>query len=701
MPMVKACQKEEAATKNFTQKRHYQRAVKDMGSVFAACCVCCEDAAEVLNNYKKALFHLMTEKGYAEAGIEIAKGFAILVRSCQRVLKGTNEKEEEIDGMEDGEEADGEEEDETEENNELDPDTDPVFLRVLEDSRAPALPREVAEKTLACVASMAEPLLQALGRLYEHCHGDFKVEYSKATGVGKGGELGQVLTLRSVMTVVCEAAPTEVVQGLFDRTLAGLEEALKKDDSDVVAQGLRVVLAGKLAVTLPWIPAANVPRAMAVVQPRLEDASVSALQRRLYYCLLLLCRYHAAVFARAGEMAGLTERLLDVEKTANAMVRKYRIKSLFFLWGALDPAEEASVALIVSTLPRLVLWIKDANEKVRAVCFQCLIRLARVMDASTAEITLPTGDTTPCSLLEFFKILIGCMAAASPRMKSASLMCLSFVTYHYRGNEAIWPLVCHHMHVVYGVLDDKNRELIKACFGFIRTCVKVMPEEMLKEELHDVVLTMLPWANDPKNRFKLRVRGIIELAVRRMGKDVVLNEVPESEREKVLEVLNNKPKLTNEDLVKEMEAEAAKLAKEDEYDDKEVVEMDDVKGDEALAALIEEIAKSEDLKRAVERREEMEEEMEMEEESVEEEVMEKPAKEVVAKKPAKEVIAKKPAKEEKEKPVKEEKEKPVKEEKKKVKEEKKKEKKDEKKDKKDSKEKTTKKEKKGKTEKAK
>ena len=65
--MVKACQKEEASTQNYTQKRQYQRAVKDIGAVFAACCVCCQDAAEVLGNYKKALFHLMTEKGYAEA----------------------------------------------------------------------------------------------------------------------------------------------------------------------------------------------------------------------------------------------------------------------------------------------------------------------------------------------------------------------------------------------------------------------------------------------------------------------------------------------------------------------------------------------------------------------------------------------------------------------------------------------------------
>ena len=701
MPIIKACQKEAASATNATQKRQLQRMVADICSIFGSCCIGCTDAPTVLGNYKKTLLRLMNEEGYREAGIELAKGFALLIKRSESCLKMEEEATAEAKNEDEELLREGGDED----NDEVDEDCDAPFLTLLTEARAPAFSQTLAEENLKTMKGMAEVLLQALAKLYLQCHGSYSEEVPKATGIGKGGEIALVLTLRSVMTIVCGVADSAVVSAFFHQIAGKLEAVMKQkmeDEEGRAAMLDRVVLAGELATVLPALPDAEVMEALAIIQPSLDDASVTCLQRRFYYCLVLLCRYHGAVLAQEAQLEPLTTSLLSDVLTVSALVRKYRMKCLYHLCDALSPHKQEDIALVVSSLPKFVLCIKDPSKKVRSICFDCMIRLSQVMDQSDVSITLPTGEETPCSLLEFFKILIGCMGASSPHMKSASLMCLSYVVYHHRNNRAIWPLVCSHMHVIYGVLDDKNRELIKSCFGFIRTCVKVMPQELLKEELHDVVLTMIPWANDSKNRFKLRVRAIIELVVRRMGKQNVLNEVPENERENVEKILKSekvedvkegakeveekmeveekelkkeekvkkevkevkekevkekkeekekvkketkketetkekkdskvketkekKKEQSYEDLVREMEEEGEKMEVENEDDDKDVMEMDD-KGMEKLdlSALIQEIANSEDMKRVLQRRKEMEEGMSEESEETPEKEEEKPS----------------------------------------------------------------------------
>lgn len=717
MPIIKACQKEASSAANTTQKRQLQRMVADICSVFGSCCIGCTDAPAVLGNYKKTLLRLMNEEGYREAGIELAKGFALLIKRSESCLKMEEEATAEAKNEDEELLREGGDED----NDEVDEDCDAPFLTLLTEARAPTFSQTLAEENLKTMKGMAEVLLQALAKLYLQCHGRYSEEVPKVTGIGKGGEIALVLTLRSVMTIVCGVADSAVVSAFFHQITGKLEAVTKQKAEDEktgrAAMLDRVVLAGELATVLPALPDAEVMVALAIIQPSLDDASVMCLQRRFYYCLVLLCRYHGAVLAQEAQLEPLMTSLLSDILNVSALVRKYRMKCLYHLCDALSPHKQEDIALVVSSLPKFVLCIKDPSKKVRSICFDCMIRLSQVMEQSDVSITLPMGEETPCSLLEFFKILIGCMGASSPHMKSASLMCLSYVVYHHRNNRTIWPLVCSHMHVIYGVLDDKNRELIKSCFGFIRTCVKVMPQELLKEELHDVVLTMIPWANDSKNRFKLRVRAIIELVVRRMGKQNVLNEVPENERENVEKILKSekvedvrqgakedsekmdveveeakkevkeekkpmkekeskkeekevkekevkkeekeqkeskkvkqekKKEQSYEDLVREMEEEGEKMEVENEDDDKDVMEMDD-KGVEKLdlSALIQEIANSEDMKRVLQRRKEMEEGMSEEEsEETPEKEEEKPSEK------EKERAEKKEAKAKEEKPKK-------------------------------------------------
>ena len=125
---------------------------------------------------------------------------------------------------------------------------------------------------------------------------------------------------------------------------------------------------------------------------------------------------------------------------------------------------------------------------------------------------------------------MGGLGATSARMQSASLMCISCVLFHHRSDEAIVPLMRDAMHITYGLLESKSREVAKACFGLIRTCVKVLPEEIVQEEMHDAIGALQPWSNDHYGNFKLRVKAIFELILRRLGKQTMESLLTEEEK---------------------------------------------------------------------------------------------------------------------------------------------------------------------------
>lgn len=262
---------------------------------------------------------------------------------------------------------------------------------------------------------------------------------------------------------------------------------------------------------------------------------------------------------------------------------------------------------LITIIPKFVLCIKDSNKVIRSICFDIIILMSNLMKNATGTLTLPDGSETQASLVEYFKILMGCLTSDTAHMKSASLMCISCILYHHRSNESIWPTITDLIHIVYTFLEEKSRELVKACFGFIRTCVKTMSEELLKEELHDIIVALLPWARESRNHFKARVRAIVELLVRRLGKTTILEQLPEEEKGLLDQILNAEPVKSDEQLVKEMEEEIEKFEPNEE-DEQEVIEIDEtgnvMEQDEGdFAALLQEIANSEDLKRAVKRRE--------------------------------------------------------------------------------------------------
>lgn len=604
--MIKACQKEIASVKNITQKRRYQINLADIFSIFASCCVCATDVATVLPNYKKMLVRVIDNEQTIDAGVAICKAMTILIRSNQQQiekkeanLSKDTEKEEFI---QDDDKDDDKDDDEVDE-------TPAPFMEKLTTSQAPKIDVSQAKKNLEVVTGCMEVFIEAGLSLFERCHGSYEKEIPKFNGVGQGGEIAVVLSLRYALTVMCSVTPSTKITSLVERVTNQIQSVNGSTETPSLRQ--HIVCSGELAVLIPSAQSDTVMSVLSFVKGHLEEASYPVLQRRYYYCFLLLCHYHGNVLAEQNELKNTVDLLLSNLLTQSVLVRKFRIKSLFYLLNHFSGESSDHVMYLVSIIPQFVLCIKDSNKTIRSICFDIVISLSIFMKNASAMITLPDGSENPASLVEFFKIMMGGLSSDTAHMKSASLMCISCVLYHHREDTSIWPTLVDLIHIVYSFLEEKSRELVKACFGFIRTCVKAMPEDLLKEELHDILVALLPWAKDSRNHFKSRVRAIVELLVRRLGKSTIQDQLGDDEKGLVDQILNTEPVKTDEQLVKEMEDEIERFEPNEE-DEQEVIEIDEAgnvigedsgKVDDDFASLLQEIANSEDLKRAVRRRE--------------------------------------------------------------------------------------------------
>ena len=646
LPVVKACAAAAESASNETQKQQLQKEIASIWGVFASCCVGAKDVAAVLPSYRKALLRVLNDEKNLEAGYQVACGLAMLAlrnrpKNEKEERSGAMEQEMELQQQPDQEEEQEElekleklEEAKEETKNESKSELDSMleeqsipYLQLFAASRAPESSPDQVQQAFSALQAASESFLKALIALYRRSHGATDQEINPSSGVAKSADRTIAFSLRSVLQTMFSVAPSSVVSQFFASSLASLQQSIDTNSPlslDLLAE------AGVFSSLIPSISNEEVPAALTFLTEMAPKLRVVTFQRRLSRAFVLLCEYHAELLFERNLFGSLSTALLDQLFSVDINVRYDYLQALFYLWNALSPQDKEHIQLVVQVLPRLILCIKDSNQAIRAVSFKLLILLSDKMAAATVNLVQPTGEEVPASLAEYFRILMGGLSATSARMQSASLMCISCVLFHHRSNETIIPLMREALHITYGLLESKSREVAKACLGFVRTCFKVFPEEVVREEMHEVIRALQPWSNDHYGNFKLRVKAIFELSLRRIGKQTMDSLLSEEEKAIVESILGGKKadkEKTDEEFVEEMEREGEQMELSSE-DELEVMEMDEngnVVGEQTgetskleMETLMKEIEENEGWKRIMKRSMEEDGKEEFEEEEEEE-----------------------------------------------------------------------------------
>ncbi|PNW69821.1 hypothetical protein CHLRE_19g751197v5 [Chlamydomonas reinhardtii] len=233
--------------------------------------------------------------------------------------------------------------------------------------------------------------------------------------------------------------------------------------------------------------------------------------------------------------------------------------------------------LVASLVADIVLCTKEANMKTRAAAYDLLVGLAHLMDQADPGPGLArlgrrrrprapggggkgggmggssdeegddeeegeedeeeeggsdgmeeegggAGTSGKGGLYEFFSMVMAGLVATTPHMMSATVMALARLTFEFAS--AMQNVVAALLPPVLSLLRGKAREIIKAVLGFVKVCAMRLPVELLTPHLGPILEGMLIWAEDSKNKFKLKVRVIVERLARRCGFDAVAAVMP-------------------------------------------------------------------------------------------------------------------------------------------------------------------------------
>ncbi|CAD7700237.1 unnamed protein product [Ostreobium quekettii] len=172
------------------------------------------------------------------------------------------------------------------------------------------------------------------------------------------------------------------------------------------------------------------------------------------------------------------------------------------------------VQVVDALLTEIILCIKEKNAKARDQAYEVLVNLGRMHK-----------DAGPFTLPQLVTQLLAGLAGTTPHMMSATTCALSRMVYEFSSDLEL--LVPQILELVLRLLQTKSREVVASVLGFVQVCTRRLPVATLTDHLPLIIDAILLWGNDPKNKFRMKVRTIITRLAVRCGFEEVERLIPE------------------------------------------------------------------------------------------------------------------------------------------------------------------------------
>ena len=243
---------------------------------------------------------------------------------------------------------------------------------------------------------------------------------------------------------------------------------------------------------------------------------------------------------------------------------------------------------IPSILSEVVLACKEANERARQAGFGLLVHLAnRIVDPKqnppgtvirNSQVMHMPNDApdAPATLEEVFTMVSAGMAGVAPHMVAASITALSRLLFEFHdklSKAVIEDLVA----TVVIFLQSNNREIVRSVLGFVKVAVVVLPAELMKPRMPELVSGMMVWSKENKGRLRAKVKNILERCIRKFGAAQLESWVGEGDRRMIVNIRKRKErsKRKKKDGADEEESEDDMGAKKYDNELDEVLGSDD------------------------------------------------------------------------------------------------------------------------------
>ena len=267
-----------------------------------------------------------------------------------------------------------------------------------------------------------------------------------------------------------------------------------------------------------------------------------AVQKKAYKLLQYLVEHRPDFYSQDFE--SLVERILQGSTTAMSASRGFRIKCLKsvilhlltdqqnidvskvpFAASEVHGAHEGGVSsvdnarfVMTPMVSEIVLSIKESNKKTRAAAFDLFIEVASAVDESDPE----------NGVVSLVHLILGGLVGSTSQMVSASVMALARILFDF--TPSMMPMIHDLLPAVLLLLHSKSREVIKAVLGFLKIAIMRLDSDLLVQYTPQILEGTLIWAEDSKNKFRLKVRVILERLAKKVGFEALERHIPESHK---------------------------------------------------------------------------------------------------------------------------------------------------------------------------
>lgn len=231
----------------------------------------------------------------------------------------------------------------------------------------------------------------------------------------------------------------------------------------------------------------------------------------------------------------LQELLLTCASSVSASARRDRLAAIAVV---IEHMPSSTLHFIPSVLSEVVMAAKEVNEKARTAAFDLLVQMGKkIAEGGTiiqSKIPHMPNDApnATASLEEYFTMVSAGLAGNTPHMISASVTALTRILYEFRTelSERVLEDLVGTMDLF---LTSKNREIVRSVLGFSKVAIISLPDSIVLPRLPTMIPSLLGWSHEHKNQFRVRVKHIIERAIRRFGYERIERYCPEEDKKLV------------------------------------------------------------------------------------------------------------------------------------------------------------------------
>ena len=362
---------------------------------------------------------------------------------------------------------------------------------------------DVIVATQACIAKFAPNFLPILFASYEEADGQ----------VGRDAE-----AFLNAIAAYIRLSAQSLVDTMGKQVLKKLINSTMNLDKEELAKGAATMM-GLSAALAPKLSASQRSVLYRAIGPCLEDARHAAVQKRAYRVLAIMCESHSK--AAAAEdfewLETVAKAIVGGMSTSSVAGKRQRLVCMGHIVRGLDLTNEQHQQLFLESLGEIVLCLKDQNTRARQAAFDCLFIMSQQMEKQGM-------------LTTFFDMVCAGLAGKTPHFRSATITALSRLYYKYSktmDDEYTTTMVT----TVCMLFTSKAREEVSSLISFCKSVVSKCPSRFLLGKLLPAMTNgMFLWKDDSKNKFKSKIRAVIEIATHRCGIEAVRLVVPDSDK---------------------------------------------------------------------------------------------------------------------------------------------------------------------------